>query len=75
MWRRLAMTTKVCMLKVEYNSQINRNYCYTHICPDDKHPHLIDMGSGTKWSCCNIGASSPYSIGDYYSWGGDYHQD
>ncbi len=63
------------ILKVEYNSQISRNYCYTHICPDDKHPHLIDMGSGTKWSCCNIGASSPYSIGDYYSWGGDYHQD
>lgn len=56
-------------LKVVYNSPLNKNYCYAHICPDDVHPHLIDMGNGIKWSCCNIGASSPYSVGNYYSWG------
>ena len=30
-------------------------------CPDDHHPHLIDLGlpSGTKWACCNIGATTP----------------
>lgn len=40
-------------------------------CPDDHHPHLIDLGlpSGTKWACCNVGASAPEGYGDYYSWG------
>lgn len=41
------------------------------VCPDDHHPHLIDLGlpSGTKWACCNIGANSPEEYGDYYAWG------
>ena len=40
-------------------------------CPDDNHPHMIDMGlpSGTKWACCNVGANSPEEAGDYYAWG------
>ena len=40
-------------------------------CPDDHHPHLIDLGlpSGTKWACCNMGASTPESYGSYYAWG------
>lgn len=42
-----------------------------HLCPDDKHPHIINLGlpSGTLWSCCNVGASSPEAYGGYYSWG------
>ena len=41
------------------------------LCPDTNHPHMIDLGlpSGTKWSCCNAGASSPEEKGNYYSWG------
>ena len=41
------------------------------LCPDENHPHMIDLGlpSGTKWSCCNAGASSPDKMGNYYSWG------
>ena len=41
------------------------------VCSDDHHPHLIDLGlpSGTLWSCCNVGASSPEDYGDYYAWG------
>ena len=41
------------------------------ICPDDHHPHAIDLGlpSGTKWSCCNVGASRPEDSGGYYAWG------
>ena len=27
-------------------------------CPDDHHPHWIDLGIGTQWSCCNVGAST-----------------
>lgn len=40
-------------------------------CPDDHHPHLIDLGlpSGTLWACCNVGASSPEGYGNYYAWG------
>lgn len=40
-------------------------------CPDDHHPHAIDLGlpSGTKWACCNIGATSPEGYGGYYAWG------
>lgn len=40
-------------------------------CPDDNHPHAIDLGlpSGTKWACCNVGASKPTAYGNYYAWG------
>ena len=46
----------------------------THVylkCPDDHHPHAIDLGlpSGTKWCCCNVGASTPEGYGGYYAWG------
>ena len=40
-------------------------------CPDDQHPHLIDLGlpSGTLWACCNVGAMTPEGYGGYYAWG------
>ena len=40
-------------------------------CPDGNHPHLIDLGlpSGTKWACCNVGASKPEARGVFYAWG------
>ena len=40
-------------------------------CPNDKHPHMIDLGlpSGTKWACCNVGATKPEGYGGYYAWG------
>ena len=40
-------------------------------CPDANHPHMIDLGlpSGTKWACCNVGASAPEGYGNYYAWG------
>ena len=41
------------------------------MCPDENHPHLIDLGlpGGTKWACCNVGASKPEGYGGYYAWG------
>ena len=39
------------------------------LCPDTKHPHLIDLGLSVKWACCNMGATSPTGYGDYYAWG------
>lgn len=40
-------------------------------CPDNNHPHKIDLGlpSGTKWACCNIGATTPKDYGNSYAWG------
>jgi hypothetical protein len=40
-------------------------------CPDSNHPHWIDLGlpSGTKWRCCNEGASTPEGYGGYYEFG------
>ena len=39
------------------------------LCPDTHHPHMIDLGIGVKWACCNVGASKPEEYGGYYSWG------
>ena len=41
------------------------------ICPDENHPHLIDLGlpSGMKWACCNVDADKPETFGGYYAWG------
>lgn len=39
------------------------------LCPGKRHPHMIDMGDGVMWACCNVGASSPIEYGDYYAWG------
>lgn len=51
--------------------QIDKSSAGYRSCPDGRHPHLIDLGlpSGTKWACCNVGASSPEVDGDYYAWG------
>lgn len=38
-------------------------------CPDTKHPHLIDLGNGMLWSCCNVGAKTPSDHGGFYAWG------
>ena len=41
-------------------------------CPDDRHPHLIDLGlpSSTMWACCNLGTNDVNGFGDYFS--GDF---
>lgn len=43
----------------------------TQLCPDGNHPHMIDLGlpSGTKWACCNVGATGPEEYGGNYAWG------
>ncbi len=38
-------------------------------CPDDNHPHVIDMGEAGLWACCNVGATAPWEYGGYYAWG------
>lgn len=29
----------------------------------------IDLGLSVKWATCNVGASTPGAVGDYYAWG------
>lgn len=41
---------------------------FSNLCPDDNHPHMIDLGLGVKWACCNVGASKPEEYGGYYAW-------
>lgn len=45
---------------------------YRNLCPDENHPHAIDLGlpSGNKWCCCNVGASKPEDYGDCFTWHG-----
>lgn len=52
----------------EITSEI-KTFTTNHICPDENHPHLIDLGLGVKWACCNVEASKPYEYGGYYAWG------
>lgn len=40
-----------------------------HFCPDQNHPHIIDMGEAGKWACCNIGSSNPLQAGSKFAWG------
>lgn len=45
---------------------------YQDLCGnDDGHPHFVDLDlpSGLKWSCCNVGAKNPWNRGDYFAWG------
>ena len=55
-----------------YGEPVDYPLEYTEFsCPDENHPHMIDLGlpSGTKWACCNVGASSPEQYGNYFAWG------
>lgn len=59
----------------EYCDAVASYYNLSHaemlLCPDENHPHAIDLGlpSGTKWACCNVGASRPEEYGGYFAWG------
>lgn len=54
---------------IDINIEVKKGFC-----PDDNHPHAIDLGlpSGNKWACCDLGCSNPlkdftgYKI---YPWG------
>ena len=38
-------------------------------CPDNHHPHAVDLGVGVKWACCNVSARSPEGAGQFFAWG------
>lgn len=42
---------------------------FKHFCPDENHPHAIDMGGDVKWACCNVDANYPHELGNRYAWG------
>ncbi len=44
--------------------------------PSDGTEHtLVDLGLSVKWAACNVGATTPYENGNYYSWGGTATKD
>lgn len=53
------------------NGDNNGGSTTNQTCPDNNHPHWIDLGlpSGTKWACCNEGAETPEDYGGYYAFG------
>ena len=62
-----------------YGEPVNFDLIYNEpqLCPDDNHPHMIDLGlpSGTKWACCNVGASNPEDYGGFYTIGEAFEKD
>jgi hypothetical protein len=30
---------------------------------------FVDLGLSVKWASCNLGATKPEEVGDYYAWG------
>ena len=57
--------------EISLDQSNNSNGTTISLCPDDHHPHMIDLGlpSGTKWACCNVGTEKPEGYGGYYAWG------
>lgn len=57
--------------KVAYSGTVESFKTEASLCPDNNHPHAIDLGlpSGTKWACCNVGANTQEGYGNYYAWG------
>lgn len=53
----------------QYKVDLKPNMVTGLSCPDNKHPHAIDMGEAGMWACCNVGASKPTDFGSYFSWG------
>jgi hypothetical protein len=64
-----AVTVKYSGTKEVKSIKAVKKVAYTQ-CPDDKHPHWIDLGlpSGTLWQCCNVGATAPEGYGEYINY-------
>lgn len=58
---------RILTISVLYFSVISMMFAQS--CPDSNHPHVIDLGIGVKFSCCNLGASAPEDYGCHYAWG------
>ena len=55
--------------EVLYSNQYDITIKDNSLCPNNNHPHAIDMGAAGVWACCNVGASKPEDYGGYYAWG------
>lgn len=41
----------------------------TSLCVNLRRETFVDLGLSVKWASCNLGASDPLDVGDYYAWG------
>lgn len=57
--------------KLEMSTKDGTIFNYTRGQAEDYQHEYVDLAlpSGTLWATCNIGASSPYDIGEYFAWG------
>ncbi len=62
----LKLGNEIIYSKQEYGFKVEHE---KPLCPDNNHPHAIDLGIGVKFACCNVGASAPWEYGGYYAWG------
>lgn len=76
-YRKVSKSTAILYGYVKYKNQDEYEYEKKHsfdliheTCPDDLHPHMIDLGlsSGTLWCCSNFGANRPEEYGGYYAY-------
>lgn len=71
-WRTMKVYTKDNIYTIPIVVVDRMEVClYSNMCPDSNHPHVIDLNlpSGTKWACCNVGARRPEEYGAFYAWG------
>jgi len=68
---RIMNRTKFLIAALAVLAMISCSNSNQSLCPDENHPHMIDLGlpNGTKWACCNVGAPAPEQYGGFYAWG------
>lgn len=61
----------ICQIPLEIVDSVSFVTIEERVCPDSNHPHIIDLDlpSGTKWCCCNVGGTRPEDYGGYFAWG------
>ena len=62
---------KINLLLLSILGSMLYNNANAQTCPDNNHPHMIDLGlpTGALWACCNVGATKPEEYGGYFAWG------
>lgn len=59
-------TSSYSCISPNYSVFLQSEYMYFIIAQNLSY---LGLPSGTKWACCNVGASKPEDYGGYYAWG------
>lgn len=61
------VTEGQCMIYASYDNYSDS--CLVTVIGFEQEMEYVDMGLSVHWATCNIGASSPERVGQYYAWG------